>query len=146
MAYQPDLISQKVWAARILIGIVLFFNVQCAILFMAQPGSFIQGFQLSGIPGITMVQGLGILFVMWNIPYIFAAWHPIRFRISLFESLIMQGIGLSGETLLLINLPSGYDNLVNTAIRFIIFDGAGFIFLLLAVMITKQSQKTHSIL
>ena len=36
------------------------------------------GLGLEGIIGEQMVRGMGVLFLMWNIPYIFALANPIR--------------------------------------------------------------------
>ncbi len=68
-----------------------------------------------------MVQGLGILFLMWNIPYFFAFWHPIKNRLSLIEANLMQFIGLAGETLLQFSLPASETVLRTTAARFMTF-------------------------
>ena len=40
----------RLWLARLLIGIVLFWNVQCALIFMLAPATFAPGFELSGGP------------------------------------------------------------------------------------------------
>jgi hypothetical protein len=77
---------------------------------------------------------MGILFLMWNVPYALAAWHPRRHRTSLLEALIMQAIGLLGETALLLLLPPGHEPLRATAMRFIFFDGFGLLLLLVAAL------------
>ncbi|HPO59539.1 MAG TPA: hypothetical protein PLV53_11900, partial [Anaerolineaceae bacterium] len=51
---------------------------------------------------------MGILFVMWNIPYLVALSDPARRRISLLEALAMQTVGVIGESLLLAGLPEGH--------------------------------------
>ncbi len=48
--------------------------------------------------------GMGVLFLMWNVPYAVALWHPLRHRISLYEALAMQAIGLLGESLIYLSL------------------------------------------
>lgn len=127
-----------VWAARILIGLVLFFNVQCALLFLIFPDRFSPGFELQGAVGAGMVRALGILFLMWNVPYVVAAAQPVRWRISLYEAIAMQAIGLMGESLLLVTFPQGHAAIRETVIRFIVFDGTGLVFLLLALVLTIQ--------
>lgn len=126
---------QRKWIARGLIGIVLFFNVQCAVVFLLQPESYAGGFELAGVPGRMMVQGMGLLFLMWNVPYAFAVSDPVARRVSLIEAIIMQAIGVVGESVLLGTLPLGHWALKDTALRFIAFDGGGLILLLLGLWI-----------
>jgi hypothetical protein len=116
-----------------LIGLVLFFNVQCALVFLISPESFAPGFELQGAAGSGMVRGMGILFLMWNVPYAAALIHPVRWRVSLYEAVIMQAIGLAGETFLLATFPPGHPIISETVIRFIVFDGSGLLLLLLAL-------------
>ncbi len=118
---------------RLLIGVVLFFNLQCALLFLIQPQNFVSSFELSGVPGQAAVQGYGILFIMWNIPYLIALLDPQKYRIALICAVLMQFTGLTGETLLFINLPQGYNFLRQTVERFIIFDAGGLIALAAAL-------------
>ena len=124
--------------ARLLIGCVLFMNLQCAFLFLIAPASFALGFELDGSSGSLMVRSMGILFIMWNIPYGSAFIEPLKHRISLVESVLMQAIGLAGECLLLATLPTGHAVLRETAARFIWFDGGGLLLLLLALYITLR--------
>jgi hypothetical protein len=131
----------KLWIGRILIGWVLITNVQCAILFILFPGSFVQGFELSGIAGDAAVMGFGILFLMWNVPYVLALIQPRKFRLSLLEAVGMQAIGFIGETALLLLFPQGHSYIRETVGRFIIFDGIGLILLLLSAWITLDKVK-----
>lgn len=124
--------SIVLWLSRLCIGLVFFFNVQCAVVFLTAPGLYSPSFELSGIPGEGMVRGLGILFLMWNVPYAFALWHPFRFRLSLLQAGIMQTLGVVGETLLWFSMPSSYSLVRSSVLRFIIFDAAGLVLLLLA--------------
>jgi hypothetical protein len=130
----------KIWLGRLLIGSVLFFNVECALSFIIKPEAYIQGFELSGATGEAMLQGLGVLFLMWNVPYAFAVWNPIKYRISLYEAIIMQTIGASGETLILISLSGYHPSVQNTVFRFIAFDTFGLVALIVAALITRQKQ------
>lgn len=68
---------------------------------------------------------MGILFLMWNVPYATAFWHPVRRRFSLYEALAMQAIGLAGECLLLFSLPVENVLLRGSITRFILFDMGG---------------------
>lgn len=131
--------GKKITAVRMLIGAVLFINLQAAAVFIINPAAYTSGFEVSGIPGQKLVQGMGILFVMWNVPYIFAFIQPVRNRVALLSAVIMQAIGVIGESLLLATLPMDHSNLVITARRFIAFDGAGLAALIVALWIVQKS-------
>jgi hypothetical protein len=124
--------------ARVLIGIVFAINVQCAIAFLVIPASFAPGFELSGELGEAMVRGMGVLFLMWNVPYAVALWHPVRYRISLYEAAVMQGIGLLGESLIYFSLPAVHFIARGSIARFILFDGLGLLALLVAIWLTRR--------
>lgn len=123
---------------RLLIAIVVFFNLQAALAFLIDPGKYVGGFEVSGAAGEALVRGMGILFVMWNIPYLVALLNPIKYRISLYEAVAMQAIGVIGESMLLADLPPGHPALVQSASRFIAFDGAGLGLLILATLLTTR--------
>lgn len=127
----------RVWVARLLVAIVLFWNLQAAIQFLLKPAAFAPAFQLEGVPGRAAVAGFGILFLMWQVPYVLALLHPVRFVISLWTALIMQTIGVIGESLLLFTIPLEYQLLRGSIIRFIIFDGAGALILLVALILVR---------
>lgn len=122
----------RIWIARGLIAVVTLMNLQAALQFMLRPQMYAPGFEMTGIAGEAMIQGLGLLFLMWNIPYIFAVVQPLRNFVSLIEAVIMQFIGVVGETLLLIGLPGEHPILEASVKRFILFDGSGLVFLLAA--------------
>jgi hypothetical protein len=107
-------------------------------MFIIKPDAFTWGFELNGETGEAMIQGLGVLFLMWNIPYVFAVWNPIKFRISLYEAILMQTIGVFGESLILVSI-SGYHPIVqSTILRFIAFDAFGLFALIVSAWITRQ--------
>ena len=64
------------WLARLALGVVFVFNVNCALAFIARPAAYAPGFEVSGIPGEALVRGVGILFLMWNVTYPLAIWNP----------------------------------------------------------------------
>ena len=137
----------RVWISRVLITAVTFMNVQSAFQFMLRPQDYAWGFELTGVPGEAMMRGMGVLFLMWNIPYIFAALHPVKNFISLIEAVIMQFVGVSGESLILLGLPGGHPQITTSVTRFIIFDGAGLVVLVTALLLIlpvrrKLNQKT----
>jgi hypothetical protein len=133
------------WAARLLIGIVFILNFQCAFAFLIVPSRYAPSFELSGETGNSYVQAMGILFIMWNVPYFVALLDPQKNRSSLLEALVMQAIGFIGETILYLNLSSTHFILQNTMMRFIIFDGAGFGLLLIsALLVFKNGLRVKS--
>lgn len=132
---------RRIWPARLLIGIVFFFNVQCALAFLIAPQNYAPAFELSGAPGAGMVRGMGILFLMWNVPYAAALWQPMRHFFSLTEAVVMQTIGLVGETLIWLNLPVVHASARGSILRFIWFDGGGLVLLLAAWVIVYTLRK-----
>jgi len=129
--------NKRVWLARFLIGLVLVINIQCALAFLAAPDRYAPGFELEGNVGMGMVRGMGILFLMWNVPYIVAFSNPARRYISLYEAAAMQAIGFVGEILLLITFLDGHFIIRSTIARFIVFDGIGLAALLAAIWLVK---------
>lgn len=130
--------NSRFWLARFLIGLVTFFNLQAALLFLFSPQAYAPGFELSGAAGDAMVQGMGLLFVMWNVPYVFALLDPMRNRHSLLEAVIMQAVGVVGETALLWALPGAHPLIHASVLRFIVFDGSGLVLLLVAWLVTRH--------
>jgi hypothetical protein len=124
--------------ARLLIGMVFFFNMECALLFLATPGLYAGGFELQGETGNAIVRAFGILFIMWNVPYAFALWHPVRYKISLIQAAAMQTIGLAGESWLLWSLTGEHPLLRQSVVRFIIFDAGGLAALALALWLVLR--------
>jgi hypothetical protein len=127
--------------AQGLIGIVVFLNLQAAVYFMFKPADYAPGFELSGVPGEAMIRGLGLLFLMWNIPYLVALVNPFRHFVSYIEAVVMQAIGVTGETLILITLSGNHPIIHASVIRFIIFDGAGLLLLLAGLLLVSRNKK-----
>jgi hypothetical protein len=129
--------------ARILIGVVISLNLQAAAVFLLWPARFTPGFELGGAVGGAMLRGLGVLFVMWNVPYAVALWHPVRHRISLYEALAMQTIGLVGEAIIYLSLPLTHTLLRASILRFIGFDALGLVLLAVATWSTRRSKNKY---
>ncbi len=129
-----------VWISRILIAAVTVMNVQAAFQFMLTPQNYAYGFEMTGAAGEAMLRGMGLLFLMWNIPYMFAAYHPVRHFISVVEAVIMQFIGVTGETLILLGMPEGHPLIEASVKRFIIFDGSGLVFLAVAMLLVLSTR------
>jgi len=127
-----------VWISRSLIGLVLFFNLESALSLLWHPQDYSGSFGVQGSAGVTIVRSIGLLFVMWNVPYLVALLHPIKHRVSLIEAVAMQAIGLSGETILLLTLAPGLPEIGQTLSRFIVFDSFGLICLATAFWLTHR--------
>lgn len=133
----------RIWIARLFIGIVTAWNLQAAFIFIISPSRFVQAYELSGTAGEAAVRGVGVLFLMWNMPYLFALQNPIRYRLALYLSLLMQFIGLIGESYILSTLSLEHVILRNSVFRFIAFDGAGLLFLVTAYLLTKGESNSN---
>jgi hypothetical protein len=135
---RPSPSATRLWVGRALIGVVFVWNVQCAIAFLLAPGMYAPGFEVTGPSGEALVRGLGVLFLMWNVPYFVALLHPRSHRTSLYEAIAMQAIGLAGESLILLALPLELPFARATVARFIALDGTGLALLLLAAWVTRD--------
>jgi len=122
-----------VWVPRILIGAVVFSNLLAAFQFMLRPNLYAPGFEIAGESGAAVIQGMGLLFLMWNVPYIVALIHPLKQIVSLIEAVVMQLIGVVGESILLALLQGSHPVLRTSVTRFIFFDGGGLLVLLAAM-------------
>ena len=129
------------WLVRVLIGIVVFFNLDAAFSFLILPKAYAPGFELSGVPGQVIIQGMGLLFLMWNVPYIIAILDPLRHFTSLIEAVIMQAIGVFGESILLSLMPGDHAMIKASTMQFIVFDAGGLILLVIGFFITLRLRK-----
>ena len=115
----------RLWLGRILIGLVFLWNVQCAVAFLVAPATFAPGFELSGAAGEAAVRGMGVLFLMWNVPYARRAVAP-----GPAPRLALRGAGDAGHRagrgeLDPVVAGRGHPVAAGTVLRFIAFDGAG---------------------
>jgi len=129
--------KQRVWASG-LIAVVLLMNLQCAVAFLIRPGAYAPTFELQGEVGEAVIRSLGVLFVMWNIPYGVALWNPVRHRLALYEALGMQATGLAGETLIYALLPAMHVVARGAILRFVVFDGLGLLALATAAWLSRK--------
>ena len=118
--------------ARAALLVVLLANMSAAIPYLIRPADYVAAYELTGVPGEVAVRGFGLLFLMWAVPFVPAILHPARHRMAFVCVLAMQAIGLAGESLMLAGLPAGHAVLRATGLRFIAFDGAGLVILLIA--------------
>ena len=127
----------RLWLARLLIGVVILWNLQAAFAFFIAPERSASAFELAGVPGQAAVRGVAVLFVMWNVPYLVACWQPRRNRLALGEALGMQAIGLVGEGIIRSTLGPAHSLLAGALLRFIAFDSVGLALLIAAFWVTR---------
>lgn len=132
--------SLSIWLARLAVAVVFALNVSCALLFLLRPQDFAGGFELSGTTGETIVRSFGILFLMWNVPYLPVMIAPQRQRTLFRVVLVQQALGVLGETWLWLTLPAGHAVLRVTGLRFIIFDAGGLILMAAAYAFLRGVQ------
>jgi hypothetical protein len=120
--------------------LVLISNLYAALGFLFTPKQFMSAYELAGGSGEAAVAGIGLLFVMWQVPYLAAIINPIKHKISLLEALIMQGLGVIGETFIRLRIPSQNIIIRWGITRFIIFDLAGLVLLATALLIVNRIQ------
>lgn len=126
------------------------------------PESFVSGFQLSGVPGMVAVQGIGIAFLMWNATYPAFIVNPKRFKALGVVILAQQAIGLLGESVIFLGLmgvmpfvfpdiattiaDGSYAQLSESILRFIQFDAFGLIIMIVSfVFFLYACRDTNSI-
>lgn len=126
--------------AQFLIFVVLLINIFCAVDFIVRPDLYKGGYELSGEVGRVVVIGYGILFLMWQVPYFFALAQPVVHRTSLIQAILMQMIGLIGESFLLQSIPLEHEILRGSIMRFIIFDAGGLLLLILAFLVIRKDR------
>jgi hypothetical protein len=130
--------NTRLWLSRLLIAIVTLWNLQAALVFFLWPQVYAAGFMLTGLPGETAIRGVGVLFAMWNLPYLVALWHPRRYRLALQLALAMQVLGVVGESLIYLTVPADYAVLRGSLLRFITFDAVGTLLLAGACWLVRK--------
>lgn len=129
-----------VWLARVAFCAVFAVNVACAVQFVAIPDAFAPGFQLDGVAGSVAVRGLGVAFLMWNVTYPLFIWRPVRYAAVGAIVLVQQCVGLVGETCILLSLPPGHEVLASSIARFVAFDAAGLVLMLVAFVLLVRKR------
>jgi hypothetical protein len=122
------------WVVRVGVAVVCGWNLTAAIPFAVAPADYTASFEVAGAGGEALVRGVGILFLMWQVPFAPVILEPSRYRVCLICLLVMQAIGLAGESWMMIQLPAGHAALSATGWRFIAFDSAGLVILAAAVV------------
>ncbi len=129
-----------IWIIRLLIAIVFASNILCTIQFLVNPSGYTQQFDLEGEAGTVVIRSLGILFIMWNVPYAIAIYQPYRYPVALVSALMMQLIGFIGETWIYFGIHS-LMNTRSSILRFMIFDFAGLLLLSVAFALLFNKRK-----
>lgn len=135
---QPQAKSTAAWIIRLLVALVLAVNLSAAVPFVLRPARYAPGFELAGVAGEVLVRSIGLLFVMWVVPYLPAIWNPARHRVCLPVIVAQQLIGLTGELWMWWALPAGHAALRATGQRFILFDAVGLVLLSAAWWIARR--------
>ncbi len=130
------------WGTRILVFLVLTSNLTAAVPFVLWPTRYSAAFELDGTTGEVLVRSIGLLFLMWVVPYIPAILAPRRYRVCLSVIVVQQVIGLIGESWMLVKLPAEHTALQFTGTRFVIFDSLGLLLLLTAWKLMQQAVDT----
>ena len=123
------------WFARIAVGLVFVLNISCALSFILHPEGYAWSFEVSGVSGKTVVEGLGILFLMWNATYPPVLINPRAQKTLFAVILVQQFIGVVGETWMALTLPAGHVALLQTGERFILFDAGGLVLMGIAFLL-----------
>lgn len=122
---------------RLAFSLVFFWNVLCAVQFIADPSSYMGAYQLSGVQGEVALRGLGVAFLMWNATYPLFILQPRRYPVLGGIILAQQLIGLVGELVIYAGLPAGCDVLAGSILRFVAFDGVGLVLMAAAFMLLR---------
>lgn len=123
------------WFARIALLIVFAWNVHCALVFIIFPQNFLSAYELSGVGGLVAIQGVGVVFLMWNATYPIVIFNPWKYRVIFIIIIIQQIIGLAGENFIKLTTASESSILRASLMRFVIFDSIGLALMLLAYVL-----------
>ena len=135
-------LRSRTWIIRLLVLAVFLSNLSAALPFLLAPGHFAPSFELEGEVGAVMVRSVGLLFLMWIVPYVPVILSPRRARPCLWVILVQQLLGLGGETWMWL-MTEGHATLRATGARFILFDSAGLALLIVALALgCAQSGRT----
>lgn len=139
---QAESVSRaRLWIARFFVFFVFLSNLSAAIPFVWDPARYVSSFEVQGVVGEVVVRSIGVLFIMWIVPYVPAILNPVQYRVCLVVILAQQCIGLMGESWMWFVLPAGHESLRATGTRYILFDATGLLFLGIAWLVTRVPRK-----
>ena len=128
-----------IWFSRIAVLFVFIWNIQCAFVFIFTPERYISAYELTGVGGIAAIQGMGVAFLMWNVTYPLVILAPKKHFLLFKIVLIQQLVGLLGESYILLTTASTHLPLKSSLLKFILFDAAGFLLMLIGyIWIAKR--------
>ena len=130
--------TMRIWITRLLVLAVFAVNVYCALSFILFPEQSIGAYELTGASGIAAIQGIGFAFLMWNATYPPVIIKPARQRVLFLVIIFQQVIGLVGDAIIYYQLPEVHLVLAESILRFIIFDSAGLVLLILGFFLTRK--------
>ena len=134
----------RIWSARVLVAAVFIINVQCALQFLIWPSDYTLAYQLEGPAAEAIVRSFGICFLMWNATFPPVIVKPERFRVLFMVVIAQQIIGFIGESLLLVSLGPGLEQLAASVTRFAAFDGTGLVLLVIAFALSRAPSQIPS--
>ncbi len=129
----------RTWIARLLVTAVFAMNVTCALQFIVDPATYVHAYELEGPGALAAIQGMGIVFLMWNATYPPVIARPNDYRVLFAVVLAQQVIGLVGETSLLLVL-AGTGDLHASILRFIVYDAIGLVALVAAFLMSRKDR------
>jgi len=130
--------SRALWWARGAVLLVWLSNLSAAVPYILWPERYLWAFEVQGVAGEVLVRSIGLLFVMWVVPYVPVILHPLRHRSCHTVIIIQQLLGLAGESWILATLPPGHPALRNTGGRFVLFDLVGLLLLLVPWLLLRR--------
>lgn len=130
--------TTAITVARVLVAVVLLSNLLCVAQFLFTPEAHTAAYQLQGPSSRVIVQSFAICFLMWNATYPPVIARPNRYRVLFGVVIVQQLIGLVGESILLASLAPGLETLAGSIVRFIVFDAAGLVLLLVAFFLSRK--------
>ena len=134
---EPKRTDAAAIAVRICFCVVFLLNIQCAL-----------GFALEGPAGLAAIRGIGVAFLMWNATYPVFIVAPRKFKVLGWVVIVQQVVGLVGESFILVSIASmsGMELLRSSILRFIIFDGAGLVIMVISFIVLLKTRTSEPIL
>ncbi len=145
---EPKRTDAAAIAVRICFCVVFLLNIQCALGFALFPGDYVASYQLEGPAGLAAIRGIGVAFLMWNATYPVFIVAPRKFKVLGWVVIVQQVVGLVGESFILVSIASmsGMELLRSSILRFIIFDGAGLVIMVISFIVLLKTRTSEPIL
>ncbi len=129
----------RVNIARVCYTVVFISNMYCALAFIFNPDPYVGSYELSAASGgIAAIQGMGVVFAMWNVTYPFYIVNPLKQKTLGIVIIVQQIVGLVGELFIKTGLDKKQSVLEESIMRFVWFDFAGLILLIIGFAIVYK--------